>query len=313
MTDNNNSQYARVLSKQSLLCLSLSSSIGIGVFLIVSHVSKECGNLSWLAMLCAGIFSIMTAYSYAELSSIFNSNSTEYEYIKYASKSNKLATLASVIIIVSELLILATIAIGLGHYCKDFIPLNENIIAVFAVLIFNYLNYRGIKTSADFSKYALSVKIGVIVLLIFIGIYKIKTPGVLIEKNKNVSNLIKASTLGLFSFIGFTGSISLTEEAKNPSDIPEVIILTTLITTFLYIALTIALLVGLGSTALSNSSSPLADISFIYFGNYGYIIFKALIIVALLDSLLITSIKTTLKIFKHQIFIKNTKHLIYLL
>ena len=121
MTDNNNSQYARVLSKQSLLCLSLSSSIGIGVFLIVSHVSKECGNLSWLAMLCAGIFSIMTAYSYAELSSIFNSNSTEYEYIKYASKSNKLATLASVIIIVSELLILATIAIGLGHYCKDFI------------------------------------------------------------------------------------------------------------------------------------------------------------------------------------------------
>ena len=287
---NNKTKYERVLSKNDLLFMSLSATVGVGVFIIIGHVSKSCGNYSWLAMLCAGLFALLTAYSYAELSSIFNSNSTEYEYIKFASKSDKVATIAGLIIIISELLILSSIAIGLGHYCCSFIPCNPNIIAIGAILLFNYLNFRGIKLSASFSKYALIIKLSIIIILIFLGIYNIKSSSVLIQKNQNVSDMVKASTFAIFSYVGFSAAINLTEEAKDPKDIPSVLITTTLITTVLYIGITIALLIGLGSKKLSNSTTPLSDLSEVYFGNYGYIIFKVLAIIALSDTLLMTSI-----------------------
>jgi len=284
------SQYARVLSKNDLLFMSLSATVGVGVFIIIGHVSKSCGNYSWLAMLCAGIFSLLTAFSYAELSSIFNSNSTEYEYIKFASNSEKIATFAGTIIIISELLILASIAIGLGYYCCDFLPCSPNLIAIGAILLFNYLNFKGIKLSAEFSKYALIIKLTIIILLIFLGLYNMKGTKFLIEKNKNVSDLVQASTFAIFSYVGFSAAINLTEEAKDPKDIPSVLITTTIITTILYIGITVALLIGLGSKRLGNSTTPLSDLSSVYFGHYGYIIFKALAIIALSDTLLMTSI-----------------------
>src|SRR3990167_3951673 len=58
--------------------------LGAGIYALVGVASGYAGNSLWVSFLLAAIIAAFTGLSYAELSSVFKGDSTEYEYTKKA-------------------------------------------------------------------------------------------------------------------------------------------------------------------------------------------------------------------------------------
>jgi amino acid transporter len=282
-------QFERVLSKNDLFILGLGNIIGIGILIIVSSVAKNCGNYSWLAMCIAGIFALLTALSYSEISSAFHNNSSEIGFVKYAFNTDMGANIIGIIIFITEIIILSSISQGFGLYFTNiFKSFNPIFVSILAVILFSYINYRGIKLSADFSKYFLAINVGIMFILIIYGIMNIKSSKILVEKNASASDLIKGSVAALFCFLGFSANTNYISESKDPSQIPQVIIITTLFSIFCFTLVMISLQVGLGSKQIANSTAPLRDLIKLYFGEIGGLIFSVIALAFISNCLLLT-------------------------
>ena len=285
----NQTQYLKVLTFKDLLWSGLSSMIGVGIFVILTDVTRYSKNYAWISMLLAGISVLFTTFSYAELASIYNSNTTEYSYIKEVT-NDKFALLSYFFISISDLLVLATIALGFGNYVGSIINQSSILIAVVSLIFFNIINFLGIKTSVAFSQKALMIKLFALGLIIFMGLFRCNSLN-LVEPQVQVTPIINGSMYALFAYIGFQYIINLSEESIHPeTDIPKAMLYGVGITTIIYTLVTIVSLMCIGSNALSLSNVPLANVCSELFGQHGSMFLKVLAIVALADTLLMSSV-----------------------
>ncbi len=74
-------ELARHLNFWDIYLMSLGQIIGAGIFILIGKAAKHANNQTWLAFEIAGILSILSGFSYVELSQVFKSNAAENEYI----------------------------------------------------------------------------------------------------------------------------------------------------------------------------------------------------------------------------------------
>ena len=55
--------------------------LGAGIYVIIGDAAEVAGNLLWISFIISSFLAICTAFSYAELSSIFPKSAAEYIYI----------------------------------------------------------------------------------------------------------------------------------------------------------------------------------------------------------------------------------------
>jgi len=294
-------RYNRVLGLKDLIMLGLSMTLGSGIFVLTDDVSRDSKNLVWLAFVVAGIIGLLTAVSYGELSSIFNNNMGEVEYIKSVTNETT-ANIMGLCIIVAELFILSTVALGLGNYVSSLIGYNNQLFGIIFLFFANILNYSGIKTSTDMSKFMLCIRMCVLVLIILVAFINHKpTENLLCTKNISLSGFSTATFIALFSYLGFNNITNFAEETIDSEvNIGKAITYTVSIVIVIYTLITIASLFVLKSTDWGNTPTPLATITGKLFGSYGYTLFMILAIISLFDSILVSSLSETR--FMHSIF-----------
>lgn len=284
-------RYNRVLTAKDLTLLGLSMTVGSGIFVLIDDVAKNGKNLMWLSMLLAGIISLLTALGYGELASMFKNNMGESDYIRSVS-NDKVANIMGIIILISDIFIISTVALGLGQYISTVIPSNVILTALVSIIILNYLNYKGIKTATNVSNMALYIKLAVICLIIITSVSSGQPKENIINTKGITSNgLCTGSLIALFAYLGFNNLTNFSEETINPAvNIGKSITYTMIIVTIIYTVLLISAMFVMTSSELSHSTTPLASLFGKLFGSYGYAFFIVLAIVSLLDTLLVTSV-----------------------
>ncbi|MGE5706113.1 MAG: amino acid permease [Nitrososphaerales archaeon] len=60
--------------------------LGAGIFVIIGDAAEIAGNLLWISFIISSFLAICTAFSYAELSSIFPKSAAEYICKKFFGK-----------------------------------------------------------------------------------------------------------------------------------------------------------------------------------------------------------------------------------
>jgi amino acid permease len=60
--------------------------LGAGIYVIIGDAAEVAGNLLWISFIISSFLAICTAFSYAELSSIFPKSAAEYIYLKFFRK-----------------------------------------------------------------------------------------------------------------------------------------------------------------------------------------------------------------------------------
>jgi len=103
--------------------------IGAGIYVLLGAATAQAGAAVWLAFVIAAVLSVLTALSYAELSSMFPSAAGEYEYTRQAAPE----WVAFVVgwMMLSGLVVAAgAVALGFGRYAGHFIEMSPRAAAL---------------------------------------------------------------------------------------------------------------------------------------------------------------------------------------
>lgn len=132
--------------------------------------------------------------------------------------------------------------------------------AVFINIVITWLVIVGVKESKNISNIMVIVKLAIIALVICVGVFYVDIDNWIPFMPKGFNGVMAGVASVFFAFIGFDAVSTLAEECKNPQrDLPRGMIYSLLISTIIFVVLTLVLTGMVSYTAL-NVSDPLAEI-----------------------------------------------------
>lgn len=132
-------------------------------------------------------------------------------------------------------------------------------IPAFAIVVFiTWLVYRGIRESKRASNIMVLLKVAILLMVIAVGAFYVNPGNWSPFAPNGITGVLKGVSGVFFAYIGFDAISTTAEECKNPQrDLPRSMIYSLIITTILYVAISLVL-TGMVSYALLGVSDPLA-------------------------------------------------------
>lgn len=237
-------ELVRSLSLPEVTVLSIGNIIGAGVFLLIGSIIRYGKDNAILIVLTGFIVNAILALTYAELGSMYQSNSVEYESIRDGLGANT-ASVSTVLLLGFLIVSISTLALFFGSYLSD----NETTqfyLALGLVFVLSLVNYFGIEGS----KYVMStigtVKLTFLGVLIICGVFYLKMGDVAPRKPITMNAFVFTSFLAIFLFNGYDAVVKMSDEIKDPEKtIPAALIWSLCICAVIYgLILAIALSMG---------------------------------------------------------------------
>lgn len=294
------SKLAKKLNALDLFLLCMGYIVGAGIFILVNKTSKYAKNNTWISFLIAGLFSILNIISYIELSSVFKSNKSEYDYVA-ATFGKHTGFFIAIAIILVYVLTNTTVSLAIGDYIKETFGFGKYYVAIAIILLFTILNIIGVKESSNFNALSTIIEIiGLLIIIIFGFIYINKSKNSVNDSKKNIytnfdklfknlKNLFYGSFIAIFAYSGFETTVKLIEEAENPErDIPLALGGSIIAAIFLFVMVSYIIVKIKGYNNTSNSYSPITDVAKILFNNKIAHVFSIIAFVSLINTVLVS-------------------------
>ena len=230
--------------------------IGAGIYTLLGFTTKYGQGNTWISFIFGGIISLMTGLSYANLSKKFDSNNGEYDYIEHIDP--RLAKFSVIILILAGIVTITTLAIALSNYVK-IRNISPNIINLLIIGIPTIINIVSTKQTSNINIVVTCLETLGLLMLIGSSVGKWKIP-LLFENKNGLNGIIRASFLTIFAFVGFESLIKLNKETINPKkNIPKGIIYSIVISTIIYIFVSISTISVMGIDNISKSNTPISN------------------------------------------------------
>ncbi len=247
----------RVFGIPMLMFYGIGMILGAGIYTIIGKAAGLAGDSLWISFICAGVVALLTAFSYAELASMFPSASAEFHYLSQAFKKRKwLAESAATVMAFSGAATAATVAVAFTGYFNQFFSGSGIGISISLLTVFTLVAIIGIQATGWTNILFTLIEIGGLALIIYLG-WQSESFGNALSATPHMGTL-SATALIIFSFFGFENIVTLAEESKDPEKkIPTAIFLSLAISTALYILVSLAALALLPSEKLAASGAAL--------------------------------------------------------
>lgn len=132
----------RTLNLFDAISVGLGAIIGAGIFVIVGVAADMAGPGVIYSVIIAGIVSMFTAFSFAELCSVIPEEGGAYEY-SYKVLSPFLGFMTGWMLIIGNIVAGAAVSLGLADYLRILMVFPANLLAVGACLLFTLINLMG--------------------------------------------------------------------------------------------------------------------------------------------------------------------------
>ncbi|GAA1479969.1 amino acid permease [Gordonia sinesedis] len=276
-TDEPDHKLRRNLGTWDLIVFGVSVVIGAGIFTItVSTAGNKAGPAISLSFIMAAIACALAALCYAEFASTVPVAGSAYTF-GYATFGEFLAWILGWDLILEFAVGSAVVAKGWSSYLGSVFGFSGGTVdvlgrsvdwgAVVIIAVVTTLLVLGTKLSARFSAIITAIKVSVVLLVIIVGFFYIKTAnfspyvppsetGEGVDKSVDSTlfslitgggdssygwyGVLAAASIVFFAFIGFDVVATTAEETKNPrKDVPRGILGSLAIVTVLYVLVTI--------------------------------------------------------------------------
>ena len=261
----------RSLSLLDITMVGIAAMIAGSIFNLIGPAMYEAGPALLVAFAFSGIISFFTALTYAELGSAFPEAGGGYRWVREGlPRPNAFISgwtawfahmIAGSLYAVSFGSFFGSLltSIGVSSNFGD-IPL-QTIIAAIAVIIFTYVNYRGVSLTGKVGNGLTITQLAIIISIIAAGLFAWG----FVNHNwtVNFQNFVPKGVVGLIlgmgiTFIAFEGYeiiVQTGEEVKNPKkNIPRAIFITLGAVTTIYIVFTFSFLVGLDPSKIGGEA-----------------------------------------------------------
>ncbi|MGL4346745.1 MAG: APC family permease [Chitinophagaceae bacterium] len=271
----------KTLTGIQLIFIGMGATVGAGLFVRTAQATGfHAGNAVLISFMIAAVASSLCALCYAELSAMIPLSGGAYSYA-FVAMGEWMAFTVGVFLLMEFTVSPATVAIGFSEYfnklliqlesppipyqwCHSFFEKQNgirgilNIPALLLVLMLTFIIIRGVKITMSFNTILVILKIGIILLFIFIGWQYIKpanhipffitkdTPPVIHHEevvadysnffNHGLGGILRGGTIVFFAFFGFDAVAISAQETKNPKrNLPIGILGSLLVCTILYL------------------------------------------------------------------------------
>lgn len=274
-----------VLSYPAILLITINSIMGTGIFFLPAVGAQASGPASILAWLILSIISVYIAACFGELTSMFPKAGGIYEFAK-----NTYGRFTSYLIgwmtVIAGNITIAMLIVGAIQYLAPLAsPLFKIAVSLLFVFLFNYIAFKGMKTS--------SVMLITFAFITLVSILGLTIPSLFKFNISNLSPFFVAapSTLLLTifliaeTFFGWETATFLAEETKDGHKVmPKALVVATIVIAIISLVFVISSLGVLNWEVFGNSSTPLTDLALVHYGQTGSNIFTILVYLAIIGS-----------------------------
>ena len=242
----------------------LGTIIGAGIFVLIGKVAGIAGIYAPFAFLVASLIAGFTAFSYAELSSRFPKSAGEAVYLQEVFHYAWLSTATGLAVALVGIISAATITNGAVGYIRIFIDLPPWLIILLLVSALSLLAAWGISESVMVAAVTTSITIVGLIAVIAINGDALATlpqrsPELTPQGSGVWGMILFGGFVAFYAFIGFEDMINIAEEVKERSrNMPLAIVLALVITTILYLLVSLAAVLSHDPALLATSDAPLA-------------------------------------------------------
>jgi basic amino acid/polyamine antiporter, APA family len=251
-------QLKPVLGPVQLVFYSVGTIIGAGVYSVIGTAAGLAQQGLWASFIIAAVVALLTGLSYAEMTTSFPRAGAEYLYLKRAlPEANWVAFGVGLLILTGGAATTSTVAVAFGGYFGTFVDVPAWFAALVLLVACTSFNVWGLRESGWVNILFTIVEISGLLLVIAAGLKKgnISEP-LLVAPGPG---LLPGAAIVFFVYLGFEGIANLTEEVRNVTrDLPRAIFYSIGITTFLYVLVSLAVIVLAPPSELASSEAPLA-------------------------------------------------------
>ncbi|HSU36132.1 MAG TPA: amino acid permease [Propionibacteriaceae bacterium] len=275
-THSEGEELKRSIGALALTALGVGAIIGTGIFVVIGEGAALAGPALVVSFILAAITCAFSALSYAELSSSVPVSGSAYTF-SYATLGEIVAFIIGWDLILEYGVSVAAVAVGWGGNVNEFLEAafgvalpdaiskspSEggvfNIPAVFIVLVISFLLTIGTRESARVNAIMVGVKLLVLAFFIVVAFTAFNSSHFTPFAPNGVSGVTVAAGVIFFAYIGFDAVSTGSEESTNPGrDLPIAIIGSLLISTVIYVLVSIAAVGVAPVETLTGSDAPLA-------------------------------------------------------
>ncbi len=257
----------RRLGLTLLTLYGLGTTVGAGIYVLVGKVAGRAGDYAPISFIVAAVLAGFTAAAYAELSARFPMSAGEAVYVRRGFDRPSLAILVGVLVVITGTVSAAALTVGFVGYFGQLVPLPVFVSVGGLVLVLLSLAIWGIGESVSIAAILTILEVGGLLLVIWAGRDVIGDPGPALETLLPPFHLdawvgiVTGSFLAFFAFIGFEDMVNVAEEVKRPEHtLPRAIALTLIVTTVLYVIVSIIAVRTLGPIDLAAAEAPLVAV-----------------------------------------------------
>lgn len=254
----------RVLGLPQVTASGVAIIIGAGIYVLLGPASEAAGGLVWLSFIAAAVLCALTAFSYAELASMYPRASAEHEFARHAFPRWASFTVGWSML-VGLMVAAATVSLGFARYAGEHVNLSERVLAWVLLLGVAFVASRGMKQESWIVNTFAVAQIGGLLFVIVIGLDHFGEVSLLHgggESSNAFSGVVSGAALLFFAYIGFDEVVTLSDDTKDPSrTIPQALMLALAISALLYVLVAITAANVLTPEVLAGSDHPLSDMA----------------------------------------------------
>jgi APA family basic amino acid/polyamine antiporter len=255
----------RTLSLPLVTFYGLGNIIGAGIYVLVGKVVGVAGLFAPLSFLLAALLASLTAFSYAELSARFPLSAGAAVYVQEGLGIRLLPSVVGILIILAGIVSAATIMKGFAGYLQVFVPAPAGAAIPLMVMLLGGLAVWGIAVSVAAAALVTVLEVAGLLLIISVAAPGMATLGSLAAELPQLSEaavlpgILMGAFLAFYAFIGFEDMVNVAEEVRQPErNLPRAILLALLISSVLYLLVSLAAITGLPAERLAAADAPLA-------------------------------------------------------
>jgi APA family basic amino acid/polyamine antiporter len=255
----------RALTLPLVTFYGLGNILGAGIYVLIGKVVGEAGLFAPLSFLLAALLASLTAFTYAELSARFPLSAGEAVYVQKGLGIRLLPLLVGMLIVLAGIVSAATIMKGFAAYLQVFVPIPATVAITSMVLLLGGLATWGIAESVVAAALITVVEVAGLLLIIGVAVPGMGVLGTLLLETPSFAEIsvlpgiFMGAFLAFYAFIGFEDMVNVAEEVCQPErNLPRAILLALLLSSVLYMLVSVAAITSLPVDQLAAADAPLA-------------------------------------------------------
>jgi APA family basic amino acid/polyamine antiporter len=267
----------KVLGAFELTMLGIGAIIGTGIFVLTGIAAANySGPALIISFMISGAACAFAGLCYAEFAAMVPVAGSAYTY-GYAALGEIWAWIIGWDLILEYAVAIAAVGIGWSGYMVSLLEaagvhlpaalINApgvqggivNLPAMLIIAAITALLIKGVRESAKFNNIIVIIKIVVVLLFIFIGVFHVRPANWTPFMPYGWSGVFQGAAIIFFAYIGFDAVSTAAEEVKNPQrDLPIGIIASLVVCTILYIVVSAVLTGMVPYLEFKETSAPVA-------------------------------------------------------